>query len=1160
MGILGPLRPRKDSAAALEAGAGGQSVTILSSDTPPHMPSLHPMPALGGLRSKGKWGTSTMSESDEGRAVASARADRVRDYVGSSTQSGRGTLPVPVLQSAMTSSSRQRQKKARIEGGLKVHWERFRKRMGTGTAPSTSEQPDESATAGSSVRAGRFVHLDDVDEVDEVVVDREWAGRDPKTSVTHSEGAENTPEKSGGSQHMFGQGTNTDVDSFVVYTGFWARYGALAFLRFGLWRSIHNFFWVTFEDKKSETHYRKELWFTRKSLALWSAVFFLSTWVIGAAFIPKPIVLADKIFYFGVVPAFTAPLVLFIMYDFPRDRPLLYQSWLLVATWMWGIYQILFMYLCGYYTADQDWLFKCGTKDFVGTFYYTSGLPTIALFGLKQDRLPALIGALVFFICSEVLLVPMHTTFERNLLNFAVFYGFLLYVHYMRENAERRLYTLRDQLKVSFRATQKAQVNESKAADSKRRLTSYVFHEVRVPLNTALLAVQNMEATGALGKGQEVEFRALEASLTMMSKVLNDVLDFNRLDSGRFESVSKPYIFHQVMRGLMAPIKLATDARKLELVTDFDSSIDEIATLALNEVTGGAPKDPLIRLLLEQGDGDGIVVGDEMRLRQIITNLASNACKFTPPGGTLSITTKLIVPTDPKSLYRTVTPMSRVPTVGGDMPKLEKPFLPGDTARMEKASLSGDTPSLEKPLGAAGMPGLNEPSLSDGDPTVHVLSAQHLCEHDQALPKKLLDWIVVRIEVKDTGYGIPPKEMLESKLFSAFNQTEQGRQQGGKGTGLGLALVRQIVKRSGGRLGVKSKVGEGSTFWVELPLGIGRKALPDATPTTSLHENSTKVRHFGSTAGSDKSTPPIDIESDPVISPTRRAMAAIHNMTEPGNLAALILASQVENADHSAGSSDDISDLDSPPYRAPPTPESPLRPRELNLDESDEPRPARPGPSPLASPDPLDQKAGDPSNTVELPSDRTVKPTASQQSNSDKDKLSPNLPVLVVDDDPLTRSLMKRMLTRLGCNVSTAENGEMALKMMNGGKPMVTVHTPIPTPSSEGTGSSYGLAGEGRKHHEEPQSPYAIVFLDNQMPVLSGVEAVRRLRQFGRQDLVVGVTGNALLSDQQDYIEAGVDHVLTKPVREANLKNMLFLADARRKRTMEIHHVAEETS
>lgn len=55
---------------------------------------------------------------------------------------------------------------------------------------------------------------------------------------------------------------------------------------------------------------------------------------------------------------------------------------------------------------------------------------------------------------------------------------------------------------------------------------------------------------------------------------------------------------------------------------------------------------------------------------------------------------------------------------------------------------------------------------------------------------------------------------------------------------MGLALVRQIVKLTGGRLGVKSKLGEGSTFWVELPLGVGRKTFTSAS--ASKHETSSR--------------------------------------------------------------------------------------------------------------------------------------------------------------------------------------------------------------------------------------------------------------------------------------------------------------------------------
>ena len=121
-----------------------------------------------------------------------------------------------------------------------------------------------------------------------------------------------------------------------------------------------------------------------------------------------------------------------------------------------------------------------------------------------------------------------------------------------------------------------------------------------------------MQASGTVT--QDIEFKALEGSLSMMSKVLNDVLDFNRMDSGRFESVSRPYPFHKVMRSLFVPLRLATDARGLSFVTELDKSIDEVARKALYEAQG--------MKMAEHPDEDGIVVGDETRLRQIITNLA----------------------------------------------------------------------------------------------------------------------------------------------------------------------------------------------------------------------------------------------------------------------------------------------------------------------------------------------------------------------------------------------------------------------------------------------------------------------------------------------------------------------------------------------------------
>ncbi|KZT07233.1 uncharacterized protein LAESUDRAFT_742984 [Laetiporus sulphureus 93-53] len=1052
-----------------------------------------------------------------GRSSAEKDTGAVNTAPVNSNATVQPLLPTPVTQPSPSLGRRSKNRKnARVNGGLRVHWAQFKRRIGNGTAPSTSESALEHDDSGDSYRHGYLRHLEtqgDTDDevVDEVVVDREWSDEVKSSSMTHSEHGGAPAEKS---SNQLG-GTNTDRDSLALQaTGFWTIQ-PLLFLRYRVWPVIHDFFINHFENEKAEMHYIKENWFLRKNLAFWSSAFLIVNWVLAIGFLQlqKPITLADKIFYYGVSPAITFPVLAFVMWDFPRDREIFYQIWLSFATWMWAIYQIILMYIVGYYGSPA--LLNKGNKDFLTLFYYTSALQTVGLFGLKLNRIPAATCAFIFFIIACSLTLPYHPSFIRNLINFLLFQSFLLYIHYTRENAERRLYTLRDQLKIQFRATQKAQVNERKAADSKRRLTSYVFHEVRVPLNTALLAVQNMEANGSIARSQDIEFNALEGSLSMMSKVLNDVLDFNRMDSGRFEFVLKPYSFHQVMRSMFVPLQLATDARGLEFVTELDKNVDDVARRALYDALGESQA-VIDKRIREQPDEDGFVVGDETRLRQIITNLASNACKFTPAGGKLTIRTRLILPQmESPEDNASLDDIGRRPSEESGRPMTS---LPPESAQWEgKKYKEGQSP-----------------------PIPHRLSATHLTQHNNVYSKPpSLEWIVVRIEVSDTGYGIRPKDMVQSKLFSAFNQTEQGRLQGGKGTGLGLALVRQIVKLTGGRLGVKSKVGQGSTFWVELPLGVGIKAIPALMMPAELHADA-----FGTPSSATRTMPPSCITQADILpdhpelhaalqaqSQGSRSSSALHSIMEQGGLVEIstkrgerspVLTRTI--GDPSTGTHAIVGDITTPTALEPPL---------LSKDSSSATTRPR-----------LSQLLGPQASSLNPPPSPAPSSAASftgaGAAGSSAEQEAP-LKVLVVDDDPLTRLLMSRMLTRIGCKVATAENGEIALEMILG----TEQNGQHATPSSEDTGST-GLSIDA-----EPPSGdeyrYSVVFLDNQMPVLSGLDLVGRLREMGRRDFVVGVTGNALLSDQQEYLEAGADHVLTKPVLEKSLQSMLAIADERRK-------------
>ena len=87
------------------------------------------------------------------------------------------------------------------------------------------------------------------------------------------------------------------------------------------------------------------------------------------------------------------------------------------------------------------------------------------------------------------------------------------------------------------------------------------------------------------------------------------------------------------------------------------------------------------------------------------------------------------------------------------------------------------------------------------------------------------------IHVEDTGPGIPPHEL--ERIFEEFHQVESGHARRAGGTGLGLAISRRLARLMGGDLRVKSVVGTGTDFMLEVPLAEAHHAMEDERPETA---------------------------------------------------------------------------------------------------------------------------------------------------------------------------------------------------------------------------------------------------------------------------------------------------------------------------------------
>ncbi|WP_082501122.1 ATP-binding protein [Methylobacterium sp. Leaf88] len=250
-------------------------------------------------------------------------------------------------------------------------------------------------------------------------------------------------------------------------------------------------------------------------------------------------------------------------------------------------------------------------------------------------------------------------------------------------------------------AERTADLHEAKQAAEAANAAKSTFlatmsHEIRTPLN-GMLVMAELLAASDLPQRQQRYAEVVARSGQSLLAIINDILDFAKVEAGKLD----------LERIAVDPSEVVDTVISLFAEKAVENGLDLAAYVA--------------------PDVPRHVIGDPVRLGQILSNFVNNALKFTPSGSVL--------------------------------------------VRLER--------------GAAGM---------------------------------------LRLSVRDTGVGIPADKV--GTLFSAFAQADQSTTRRFGGTGLGLSIAHRLALAMGGRMGVESELGAGSTFWAELPLEAGDADAP----------------------------------------------------------------------------------------------------------------------------------------------------------------------------------------------------------------------------------------------------------------------------------------------------------------------------------------------
>ena len=161
-----------------------------------------------------------------------------------------------------------------------------------------------------------------------------------------------------------------------------------------------------------------------------------------------------------------------------------------------------------------------------------------------------------------------------------------------------------------YRQAEKRQREAEAAARAKEEFVAVLSHELRTPLG-AMLGWVSMLRTRRLDASRAARgLETLERNVRLLGRLIDDLLDVSRIVAGKMQLDKRPVDLNPVIEAAVE--RLRPDAEAHHVTIDVASD-------------------------LSSGAGVGVVLGDPVRLEQVLTNLVSNAVKFTPAGGRVSV-------------------------------------------------------------------------------------------------------------------------------------------------------------------------------------------------------------------------------------------------------------------------------------------------------------------------------------------------------------------------------------------------------------------------------------------------------------------------------------------------------------------------------------------